>query len=260
MRRMKHTDIISYGETINGIPVCARYTRESVEEILIPLLRRLSAMERKKRGRILVMLAAPPGAGKSTLAGFLQALSRSLAQKDPEIEPVTAIGMDGFHRYQADLLSHKTVRQGREISLVQIKGAPETFDLERLTSRIRQVAGGEACQWPEYSRLLHNPVENGVRVQGNVILLEGNYLLLDREGWRDLAGWADYTIRIRGEEAMLKKRLIQRKILSGTEPRAAEDFVEFSDMANVRECLAHTRKGDLNLVVDEDGFYHMEGL
>ena len=38
--------------------------------------------------------------GKSTLADFLGALSRQEGTT-----PITVIGMDGFHRYQEDLLS-----------------------------------------------------------------------------------------------------------------------------------------------------------
>ena len=281
--------MVHYTTMINGIPVHAQYTEASVQEIFLPLLCRLTAMQRKKNGRILAMLAAPPGAGKSTLAGFLQMLARYVSEReDPphsgkeilqkfmamdmagsslslpsglvknnlDIKPVTVIGMDGFHRYQEDLLAHKTVRRGREISLVEIKGAPMTFDLPALTERIRQVAAGEACGWPEYNRLLHNPVENAITVRGDIVLLEGNYLLMDRDGWRDLAGFADYTIRITADEQMLKKRLVERKISSGADPQAALRFVESSDLENVRECLMHIRKADLNLVADEHGAYH----
>lgn len=241
--------MISYQITINGIEVHAQYTEESVRDIFLPLLRRLSRLQRQKKRRILVMLAAPPGAGKSTLAGFL----KYLAGQEPGIVPVTVIGMDGFHRYQEDLLAHKTVRDGVEIPLVQVKGAPETFALGLLTERVRQVAAGEACGWPEYNRLLHNPVEQAITVQGDLVLLEGNYLLLDRDGWRDLAKYADYTIKIQADEQLLKARLVDRKIKSGADPEAALRFVEFSDMANVRECLEHTGKADLTLVLGADG-------
>ena len=246
--------MVQYNTIINGIEVQAKYTEESVQNIFLPLLRRLSAMQKKKGSRILVMLAAPPGAGKSTLTSFLQAL----AAQEPDITPVTVIGMDGFHRYQDDLLAHTTTRNGKEISLVQIKGAPLTFDLKRLTERVRQVAAGEECGWPEYNRLLHNPTENALTVKGDIVLLEGNYLLLDKDGWRELAGFADYTIRIRAEEEMLKTRLVERKISSGTDPEAALHFVEFSDLANVRECLEYTKKADLTLMLSEDGSYCQE--
>ena len=123
----------------------------------------------------------------------------------------------------------------------------------------RRARGGEKCGWPEYSRLLHNPVEDALIVKGNIVLLEGNYLLLDREGWRELADFADYTIRITADAAMLKERLVERKIKSGTKDKAARRFVEFSDMANVRECLEHTKEADLCLALGQDGGYRVEG-
>lgn len=245
--------MIQYHTIINGLNVQAQYSQENVREIFLPLLRRLTVMQREKGRRILVMMAAPPGAGKSTLASFLQALS--LQEKD--LAPVTVIGMDGFHRYQAELESHTILRDGVRIPLVQIKGAPVTFDLELLAGRIRRVAAGEECGWPAYDRLLHNPVENAITVTGDLVLLEGNYLLLDRDGWRDLAACADYTIRITADEAMLRDRLIRRKISSGTDPEAAARFVEFSDLANVRECLRYTKTADLTLAVDAGGQYHV---
>ena len=58
----------------SGIESEVSFTEDNINEIFIPLLKRLTAMQKAKGSRILVMLAAPPGAGKSTLAGFLEYL------------------------------------------------------------------------------------------------------------------------------------------------------------------------------------------
>ena len=242
-----------YTVQINGIKVSARYSERAVNEIFVPLLEKLTAMQRAAGRRILVMLAAPPGAGKSTLVSFLEKLSR----ERPGLCPVQAVGMDGFHRRQEYLLTHSTVRDGREIRMVEIKGAPVTFDLEKLASAIRRVRSGETCGWPVYDRLLHNPVEDAVTVDGDIVLLEGNYLLLDEEGWRDLSAYADYTVSVSAGETLLRKRLIERKILTGVAEDAAVRFVDFSDMPNVRLCLEKSRPADLRLQVGEDGDYRI---
>lgn len=130
---------MNYTAEINGMEVRAVFPDENVDEIWLPLLRRLTEMQEKKGGRLLVMLAAPPGAGKSTLAAFL----RELSGKTAGVTPVTVIGMDGFHRRQEYLLSHMAERNGVSIPMVEIKGAPETFDLEALTERVGRVATGE---------------------------------------------------------------------------------------------------------------------
>ena len=242
---------MEYVRIINGLEVRAEYSERSVQTIFLPLLRGLTAMQQQSGRRILVMLAAPPAAGKSTLVSFLQELSETTEG----IEPVTAVGMDGFHRYQQYLLTHTVLRNGEEIPMVKVKGSPVSFDLEALTERIRRVRTEENCPWPLYDRKKHDPVEGAVTVSGNIVLLEGNYLLLDRPGWRELAGYADYTVRILAEEQDVRERLIVRKAASGMPRAEAEAFVEGSDVANVRECLAHSLEADLTLRMTPSGEY-----
>lgn len=242
--------------TINGIEVAARYSEEAVNGIFVPLLRKLTAMQREAGRRILVMLAAPPGAGKSTLLSFLDRLSGEYE----EIGRIQTIGMDGFHRRQEYLLSHDTVRDGKKIRMVEIKGAPETFDLEALTERVKRIAAGETVGWPVYDRMLHNPVEDAVTVDGGIVLLEGNYLLLDTDGWRDLAAFADCTVSVRAEEGMLRDRLIRRRMKTGVPEAEAVRFVDFSDMPNVRLCLNHSMPADLQLEIDSEGEYRAKRL
>ena len=240
--------------TINGIAVRAGYSDRAVHEIFLPLLKRLTEIRKEKGRRILVMLAAPPGAGKTTLLSFLEKLSR---ERD-DIGTIQALGMDGFHRRQEYLLSHEVRRNGKMIPMVEIKGAPVTFDLPGLRERIRKVASGETCGWPVYDRTLHNPVENAVCVDGEIVLLEGNYLLLEEDGWRDLSAFADYTIRVLADEAFLRGRLTERKMKTGVNREAAVRFVDFSDMENVRLCLEKTKPADLRLYVDDHGEYHIQ--
>ena len=228
----------------NGLAVDVDFPDADVEKLYIPLLEQLTELQKKKGRRILVMLAAPPGAGKSTLAAFL----KELAERR-QMTPITVIGMAGFHRYQEDLLSHFTERDGEIIPLVRIKGAPETFDLPKFTDRVRRVAEGESLSWPAYDRLLHNPVEDAVRVEGEIVLLEGNYLLLDAPGWRDLSKYADCTIFLKAEEGLLRDRLVKRQIASGKPAEAAVEFVEKSDLANARLVLAQSKPADFVIEV-----------
>ena len=243
--------MIEYTVEINGIHVEATYSEETVTEIFLPLLKKLSEMQKKKGRRILVMLADPPGAGKSTLCSFLEYLSK----EHDDIGDIQAIGMDGFHRRQEYLLSHTVFRDGNELRMVDIKGAPITFDLEKLTDAIRMVLSGGDCYWPAYDRHRHNPVENAIHITEDIVLLEGNYLLLDEEGWCNLRGMADYTIRISANEGVLRGRLIDRKKKSGNDIETATRFVDFSDMANVRLCLEKSMEADLMLQMSDNAEY-----
>ena len=245
--------MIDYQVTINGIDVAASYSERAVEEIFLPLLRKLTKLQQEKERRILVMLAAPPGAGKSTLLSFLE----HLTYEHDDLGSIQTIGMDGFHRRQEYLVSHTVQRDGEEIPMVKIKGAPITFDLEYLTKSVKRVAAGEVCGWPVYNRLLHNPTENALTVSGEIVILEGNYLLLNETGWSELKNYADYTISVSAEEDFLRARLIDRRIKTGVDPEAATQFVDFSDMPNVRLCLTKTAAADIELGIDSDGDYHI---
>ena len=245
--------MIEYQVTINGINVAASYSEQAVDGIFLPLLRMLTGIQKEKGRRILVMLAAPPGAGKSTLLSFLE----HLTQERDDLGSIQSIGMDGFHKRQEYLVSHTVQRDGEEITMVKIKGAPVTFDLEHLTESVKNVAAGEVCGWPVYNRLLHNPTENALTVSGDIVILEGNYLLLDEPGWNELKNYADYTISVSAEENCLRERLIDRRIKTGVDPEAAEQFVDYSDIPNVRLCLQKTTAADLRLKIDSDGDYHI---
>ena len=245
--------MINHNAVINGINVCAHYSEQAVSGIFVPFLDRLSELQKQRGRRILVMLAAPPGAGTTTLLSFLEKLWHERGYP----QHLQTIGMDGFHRRQEYLLSHYVRKDDRQVSMVEIKGAPVTFDLEKLTESIRKVAAGDICGWPVYNRLLHNPVEDAVTVDADIVLLEGNYLLLEEDGWRDLRKYADYTVSVRADESLLRSRLISRRIKTGVDEEPATRFVDFSDMPNVRLCLEKTAPADMQLALDEKGNYRI---
>lgn len=237
--------------TVNGFPVRAEFDGETVETALRPLLRRWEAMRREKGGRLIVFLAAPPGAGKSTLAAFLQ----RLAERAPGMPRLQAVGMDGFHYPQAYLDAHTLIRAGRETPMREAKGAPETFDAQSL-SRALRLLRTEDVFWPAYDRTLHDVVENAVRLDAPIVLVEGNYLLLDASPWRGLPH--DDAVFLRAEESLLRPRLIARKMRGGLSRRAAEAHYEACDGPNARLVLSHSLPADVTLRVLETGRLDVE--
>lgn len=139
------------------------------------------------------------------------------------------------------------------LGFVKIKGAPITFDLEKFKDKIKELKTNDVCKWPIYDRMAHNPIEDALNVDGDIVILEGNYLLLDMDGWRDLKDNADYTICLSADEKLLRERLIERKMMTGVDRENTVKFVDFSDMANVRLCVNKTMKADLELILSEDG-------
>jgi len=242
---------MNYTVSINGIETSVSYSDENINDIFIPLLKKMKDMQERSGRRILAMLAAPPGAGKSTLLSFLKYLS----DNTKNLKSVAVIGMDGFHRYQDYLMSHTTKRDGQDIPMIDVKGAPETFDLERLLEKVKKVADGEVCGWPDYNRMTHNPQEDAILVDSDIVILEGNYLLLQDDGWDKLKEYADITISIYADEDLLYKRLLDRKMKSGKSIEDAQKFVNYSDMYNVRTVLERSCKADIQLKVLEDNSY-----
>lgn len=233
---------------INGFSVEAQYDEAAVEAIFQPLLRRLAALHRQSGKRVIAFIAAPPATGKSTLAAFLQRLSESMNG----IPRVQAVGMDGFHYPQRYIACHTVQRDGKTVPMQQVKGAPESFDVLKLQKALEDLRAGDVM-WPVYDRRLHDVVEDAVLVSAPIVLLEGNYLLLDAPVWRDLRG--DYTVFIEAEETQLRERLLQRKMRGGATREQALNHYESCDGPNVRLCLAARRACDLTLKMTGDGAY-----
>ena len=238
---------ITYPLLINGFTVSANYEQEDIETIFFPLLRKLSDLQKEKKRRILVFLAAPPAVGKSTLASVLAHLSKTAEQ----LCEIQDIGLDGFHYPQRYLDSHSMIKDGIEIPLRDVKGCPETFDIKKLTEALR-IIRDQNITWPVYDRNLHDVVENQIQISKDILLLEGNWLLLQEEGWKELKQFCDYSIFITAEEDMLKQRLIERKIQGGLSHSEASEFYERSDGRNVSRVLKHSMQADLILRMSKD--------
>lgn len=127
------------------------------------------------RRRFLVAIAGPPASGKSTLA-------TRLAQDIGQGSKVVA--MDGFHRDNDWLDAH---------GLRDRKGAPETFDVAAFTELLEILAASEGGDVPGFDRDRDCvvPAMDRVAASDRILLIEGNYLLLDRPGWRDLENFWD---------------------------------------------------------------------
>jgi len=228
---------------INGFALDAHFDDASVRDVLLPLLKELSRRQRELNRRLVVLLAAPPGAGKSTLAAFLEQLSHS----DSSLVPVQALGMDGFHFHQDYILNHFV----GDIPMRLVKGIPETFDADRLRRSLEQMQS-QSILFPFYDRNLHDVVEDAIEVSAPIALVEGNWLLLDRPEW-SLPG--DVRIFVDADESLLRDRLIQRKMRGGASAKEAEAHYARTDGPNIRLCRECRGPADFTLIMTSDGAY-----
>jgi pantothenate kinase len=182
--------------------------------------------------RIVVVLAGPPGSGKSTIAyKVIQRLNANSAY------PFAAtIPMDGFHLSRAtlDTLPNSAEAYAR-------RGASWTFDeagvldLVKILS-ISRTTPSEVILAPSFDHALKDPAKDGIRITPEIsfVLLEGNYLLLDEEPWSQIAGLVDDTWFVDVEPRLAKGRIAKRHIKSGIE-KTWEDAVkraEGNDLLN----------------------------
>lgn len=235
-----------YRLQVNGLDIRAVFSDETVSAVCLPLLRKLTKLQETKRHRIIAFLAGPPASGKSTLAAFLQELSG----RDGAVLPIQSVGIDGFH-YHADYISaHFVIRDGTKVPMRDVKGCPESFDIGRLYDAVSALRERDV-RWPFYDRRMHDVVEDLIPVSGGIVLIEGNWLLLNDGRWASLRSLADFSAMMQADESILKQRLIERKIMGGLTPREAEDFYEGSDRRNILRCLSGSAEADMIIKLEQ---------
>ncbi|APX26301.1 MULTISPECIES: hypothetical protein [Salipiger] len=91
---------------------------------------------------------------------------------------------------------------------------------------------------------------NAARVisrQTEIVPVEGNYLLLDRPGWRDLSRHFDLTIALGEAPEVLRARLMRRWRALGLSEGDAAAKVDANDMPNGRTVLQGSHPAQITL-------------
>ena len=229
--------------TVSGFADQVVFNDGEVETLHRPLLRRLTRMANDAPGPCIVLLGATAASGKSILAAFWEWLS----QQDEDLMPAQALSIDGFHFPNRIMKQRSILRDGREQVMHDYKGAPESFDLAAIRGKLEALRRGERLRWPLYDRNIHDPVADAIEVTAELLIIEGNYVLLDAPGWRELRGLADFGVFLEVDKALTRERLRQRKVRGGYPDEWVVGHYARSDGPNTHLILERRLPADVTL-------------
>ncbi len=195
----------------------------SIPNLYLERLRQLMAGGQ----RVMLGLVGCPGSGKSTLA-------QALHQEFPASSQI--VPMDGYHLANVEL---------QRLGFESRKGAPHTFDSAgyvALLQRLRAQREGEVVYAPEFRREIEEPIAGAIPVFSStqLIITEGNYLLLEDGPWAQVTPLLDEIWYVDVDDTLRNERLVGRHQQFGRSREQALAWIAGNDALNA-DVIAATR-------------------
>lgn len=197
-------------------------------------------------------MAGIPGSGKTTLAKLV---AEHLEARSQEQLFALSISMDGFHLTRKELSQMPNAEEA-----IARRGAAFTFDADKFLDLIidlKQPLPGPTILAPTFDHRRKDPVPGDMMIieQTKIVIVEGNYVALDEDLWRDARKLMDEVWFVEVDEQVARKRLAARHLRSGIvqtiedgDKRAVEN-----DLVNGREILDKRLPVDEIVTSKEDG-------
>ncbi|KAK9704933.1 hypothetical protein RND81_07G021000 [Saponaria officinalis] len=226
---------------------CMDEVYDSLVERLLPT----AAATANPNLKYIIGLAGPPGAGKSTVASeVVQRINKKWPQKAPSMDelvesPEVAIvlPMDGFHLYRRQLDAMEDPKEAHAR-----RGAPWTFDPARLLKCLQTLRNEGSVYAPSFDHGVGDPVEDDIFVslQHKVVIVEGNYLLLDEGVWSDISAVFDEKWFIDVDLDTSMERVLKRHMSkSNRSPDEAKWRIDYNDRPNAELIMKSKKNADL---------------
>jgi len=188
--------------------------------------------------RFIVAIAGPPASGKSTIAEELS----SIINQQSKLNISDVVPMDGFH------LNNDTLDK---LELRHRKGAENTFDSEGFATMIRALhANTESVKIPVFDRNIDASIPDAriISSELKILIVEGNYLLLNSKPWSELHTLYDFTVLLNPSIETIKERLFKRWRDNGYDDEGAKHRALSNDIPNAEFVLDHSVSADLVIV------------
>ena len=166
-------------------------------------------------------IAGTPGSGKTTLSHELV---------DRIGDHAIIVPMDGYHFYRAELNAMPDPAEAN-----RRRGAPFTFNASKFVNDLALARQSGSGVFPSFQHGVGDPIENDIQLdvkKHRLVIVEGNYLLLDDEPWCQLRSLFNQTWYLEVDTAVVRRRLIERFVTNGMSETGAEQRVETNDLLN----------------------------
>ncbi|MCJ8299522.1 MAG: nucleoside/nucleotide kinase family protein, partial [Pseudomonadales bacterium] len=88
-----------------------------------------------------------------------------------------------------------------------------------------------------------------IELSTKIVIVEGNYLLLQRSPWTNLRSLFDLSVFIHVSNSTLEERLLQRWLGYGFSKSQAAQKVTNNDLINVKLVVQSSYQADINLFI-----------
>ncbi len=211
---------------------------DSLQININKILSNISLFEKNNKKKQIIAISGPPGAGKSYLSNIiLKKYNDNLIEKKKH---AVIFPMDGYHLDNKELI---------DTGLFDRKGSEPSFNSEKFARDLYKVSQNKDIKIPGFDRELDKTIADQISITSEtpLVIVEGNYLLIDKSPWSSCSDLYDLKIFINPGIDVLRERLIQRWLDFGFDIQQAHKKANENDLINAEFVIQNSSKNDIEI-------------